>query len=63
MRRRKSTVSSVLSEIEDGVAQIVTKVANIEVNKESAQDELRELSRAVTDLEKTVISRGGYEVE
>ena len=63
MRRRKSTVSSVLSEIEDDVAQIVTKVANIEVNKESAQDELRELSRAVTDLEKTVISRGGYEVE
>ena len=63
MRRRKSTVSSVLSEIEDGVAQIVTKVANIEVNKESAQDELRELSRAVTDLEKTVISRGGYEAQ
>ena len=63
MRRRKSSVSSVLSEIKDGVVQVRARVATIEVNKESVQDELRELSRAVTDLEKTVISRGGYEAQ
>tara|TARA_R100001510_G_C7502330_1_gene105497 strand:- start:165 stop:356 length:192 start_codon:yes stop_codon:yes gene_type:complete len=63
MRRRKSSVSTVLKEIGEATTKIRTKVADFDGNKELVQEKLRELSRAVADLEDAVVSRAGYESE
>ena len=63
MSRRKSSVSTVLKEIGEATTKIRTKVTDFDGNKELIQEKLRELSRAVSDLEDAVVSRTGYESE